>query len=155
MRRDAPDPRTLELVKKEQQSRCDPFWLAKLRAGPLWTSNETAPKPGEPLSVPMVDVHTGLPMTATLDILRHLWFRGPDSVASPHFVVWRHPDAIASTVTYLQKHVKTALIKITIHPYVLWYETPGLKRTSCAPGGIATFSVKAPAFAPVCPLPKT
>ena len=115
MRRDAPDPRTLELVKKEQQSRCDPFWLAKLRAGPLWTSNENASKPGEPLSVPMVDVHTGLPMTATLDILRHLWFRGPDSVASPHFVVWRHPDAIASTVKHLQKHVKTALIKITIY----------------------------------------
>ena len=115
MRRDAPDPRTLELVRKEQQSRCDPFWLAKLRAGPLWLSNDTAPKPGEPLSVPMVDVHTGLPMSATLDILRHLWFRGPDCVASPHFVVWRHPDAIANTVTYLQKHVKTALIKITIY----------------------------------------
>ena len=78
-------------------------------------NNENASKPGEPLSVPMVDVHTGLPMTATLDILRHLWFRGPDSVASPHFVVWRHPDAIASTVKHLQKHVKTALIKITIY----------------------------------------
>ena len=60
MRRDAPDPRTLELVRKEQQSRCDPFWLAKLRAGPLWLSNETASKPGEPLSVPMVDVHLGV-----------------------------------------------------------------------------------------------
>ena len=115
MRRDAPDPRTLELVKKEQQSICDPFWLAKLRAGSLWLSDDGAPTPGEPLAVPTVDVHTGLLMSATLDILRHLWFRGPDSVASPHFAVWRHPDAIAQTVTYLQKHVKTALIKITIY----------------------------------------
>ena len=44
MRRDSPDSRTLELVKKEQQSICDPLWLAKLRAGPLWLSNETAPE---------------------------------------------------------------------------------------------------------------
>ena len=41
------------------------------------------------------------------------------------------------------------------YPYVWWYETPGLKRTLCAPGGIAAFPVKAPAFAPVCPLSKT
>ena len=34
------------------------------------------------------------------------------------------------------------------------YETPGVKRTLYAPGGIAAFPVKAPAFAPVCPLPE-
>ena len=95
MRRDAPDQRTLDLVEKGKQSVCDPFWLAKLRAGPLWLSNETASKSGESLSSSAVDVHTGLPMSATLDILRHLWFRGPDSIASAHFAVWRHPDAIA------------------------------------------------------------
>ena len=43
MRRDAPDPRTLRLVEQGKQSVCDPFWLAKLRAGPLWLSNATAP----------------------------------------------------------------------------------------------------------------
>ena len=51
LRRDAPDTRTLDLVKKDKQSICDPFWLAKLRAGPLWLSNGTASKPGELLSV--------------------------------------------------------------------------------------------------------
>ena len=50
MRRDAPDPRTLRLVEQGKQSVCDPFWLAKLRAGPLWLSNATAPTLGEPLS---------------------------------------------------------------------------------------------------------
>ena len=57
-------------------------------------------------------------MTATLDILRHLWFRGPDSIASAHFAVWRHPDAIAEAVKHLQKHVRTPLIKITIYSAV-------------------------------------
>ena len=33
MRRDAPDKRTLKLIQKGKQSECDPFWLAKLRAG--------------------------------------------------------------------------------------------------------------------------
>ena len=173
MRRDAPDQRTLDLVEQGKQSVCDPFWLAKLRAGPLWVHCESAPtansKPlapsqvsvseaapaggssgrsvdvsasilsvepddgvvpegvtskdkssdttalGEPLSSRTVDVHTGLPMTETLDILRHLWFHGPDCVASAHFAVWRHPEAIAATVKHLQKHVKTSLIKITIY----------------------------------------
>ena len=57
-------------------------------------------------------------MTETLDILRHLWFRGPDCIASAHFAVWRHPEAIAATVKHLQKHVKTSLIKITIYSAV-------------------------------------
>ena len=70
---------------------------------------------GEPLSSRTIDVHTGLLMAETLDILRHLWFRGPDGVASAHFAVWRHPEAIAKTVKRLQKHVKTSLIKITIY----------------------------------------
>ena len=56
MRRDAPDKRTLDLVEKGRQSVCDPFWLPKPRAGPLWLSNETASKPCEPLSVLTVDV---------------------------------------------------------------------------------------------------
>ena len=75
----------------------------------LWLSNETAPTPGEPLSSPTVDVNTGLPMTETLDMLRHLWFRGPDCIASAHFAVWRHPEAIAASVEHLQKHVRTAV----------------------------------------------
>ena len=108
MRCAAPDKRTLALVNKGKQSICDPFWLAKLRAGPMWVSNATSPTPGEPLPSSTVDVHTGLPMTETLDILRHLWFRGPDSLASAHFAVWRHPDAIADTVKHLQKHVKNS-----------------------------------------------
>ena len=107
MRRDAPDQRTCNLVNKDKQSIYDPFWLAKLRAGPLWVSNATAPTPGEPLASSTVDVRTGLPMTATLGILRHLWYRGPDSLAPAHVAVWRHPDAIAETVKHLQKHVKT------------------------------------------------
>ena len=115
MRRDVPDKRTLGLVNKGKQSIYDPFWLAKLRAVPLWVSNATAPTPGEPLSSSTVDVHTGLPMTATLDILGHLWFRNLDSIASAHFAVWRHPEAIAETVEHLQKHVKTPMIKITIY----------------------------------------
>ena len=115
MRRDAPDQRTLDLVNKGKQSICDPFWLAKLRAGPLWVSNATSPTPAEPLVSSTVDVHTGLPMTATLDILRHLWYRGPDSLAPAHVVVWWHPDSIAETVKHLQKHVKTPRIKIAIY----------------------------------------
>ena len=62
------------------------------------SSDETAL--GEPLSSRTVGVHTGLPMAETLDILRHLWFRGPDCVASAHFAVWRHPEAIAATSIY-------------------------------------------------------
>ena len=118
MRRDAPDPRTLRLVEQGKQSVCYPFWLAKLRAGPLWLSNETAPALGEPLPSHTADVHTGLPMTETLGILRDLWFRGPDCIASAHFAVWRHPEAIAATVAHLQKHVRTSLIKITIYSAV-------------------------------------
>ena len=102
MRRDAPDPRTLRLVEKGKQSLRDPFWLAKLRAGPLWLSNETAPTIGEPLSSPVIDVHTGRLMAETLEVLRSLWFRGADCIASAHFAVWRHPDAIAKTVKHLQ-----------------------------------------------------
>ena len=107
--------RTLDLVNKGKQSICDQFWLAKLRAGPLWVSNATAPTPGEPLASSTVDVHTGLPMAATLDILRHLWYRDPDSLAPAHVAVWRHPDSIAETVKHLQKHVKTPRIKIAIY----------------------------------------
>ena len=118
MRRDALDQRTLDLVEKGKPSVCDPFWLAKRRAGPLWLSNATAPTLGEPLSSSTADVHTGLPMTATLDILRHLWFRGPDSIASAHFAVWRHLEAIAATVKHLQKHVRTSLIKIATYSAV-------------------------------------
>ena len=57
-------------------------------------------------------------MAETLDILRHIWFRGPDCIASAHFAVWRHPEAIAATVKYLQKHVRTSLINITIYSAV-------------------------------------
>ena len=42
MRRDAPDQRTLDLVEQGKQSVCGPFWLAKLRAGPLWIRCESA-----------------------------------------------------------------------------------------------------------------
>ena len=72
MRRDSPDKRTLKLVDIGKQSVCDPFWLAKLRAGALWVSNVTAPAPDGPLATPTTDVHSGLPMTAALDVLRHL-----------------------------------------------------------------------------------
>ena len=41
------------------------------------------------------------------------------------------------------------------YPYVRWYETPGFKRTLCAPGGISAFPTKAPAFAAVYPPSKT
>ena len=92
----------------------------------MWLSNATAPTLGEPLSSLTVDLHTGLPMAETLDILRHLWFRGPDSIASAHFAVWRHPEAIAATVKHLQKHVRTSLIKITIYSAV----ASGCVRTS-------------------------
>ena len=50
LRREVPDKRTLELVDKGKQSVCDPFWIAKLRAGPMWVSNATAPASGEPLA---------------------------------------------------------------------------------------------------------
>ena len=115
LRREAPDKRTLELVDKGKQSVCDPFWVAKLRAGSLWVSNVTAPSPGEPLATPTVDAHSGLPMTAALDVFRHLWFRGPGSIAPAHVAVWRHPDSIADTAKQLQKHVKTPRIKIAIY----------------------------------------
>ena len=118
MRRDAPDPRTLRLVEQGKQSVCDPFWLATLRAGPLWLSNDNTPTLGEPLSSHTADVHTWLPMTEALDILWRLWCRGPDCIASAHFAVWRHPEAIAATVKHLQKHVRTSLIKITIYSAV-------------------------------------
>ena len=39
LRREALDKRTLELVDKGKQTVCDPFWVAKLRAGSLWVSN--------------------------------------------------------------------------------------------------------------------
>ena len=112
LRRDAPGQRTLDLVNKGKQSVCDPFWLAKIRAGPLWVSNATAPTSGEPLASSTIDAHTGLPMTAALDILRHLWFRGSDSLAPAHAAVWRHPDSTTDTAKHLQKHVKILRIKI-------------------------------------------
>ena len=115
MRRDAPDKRTLKLIQKGKQSECDPFWLAKLGAGALWISGASAPAPHEPLATPTVDVHSGLRMAVALDVLRHLWFRGPDSFAPAHAMVWRHADSIADTIKYLQKHVPTPQLKIVIY----------------------------------------
>jgi hypothetical protein len=115
LRREAPDKRTHKLVEMGKQSVCDPFWLAKLRAGALWVSNMTAPAPDEPLATPTTDVHSGLPMTAALDVLRYLWFRGPGSLAPAHVTVWRHPDSIEGTVKHLQKHVSTPQIKFVIY----------------------------------------
>ena len=89
--------------------------MAKLRAGALWVSNETAPASDEPLATPKIDVHSGLPMAAALDVLRHLWFRGPDSLAPAHVAVWRHLDSIADTIKYLQKHTSTPQLKIVIY----------------------------------------
>jgi hypothetical protein len=87
MRRDVPDKRMPKFIDEGKQSVCDPFWLAKLRAGALWVSNGTAPAPDELLATPMVDVHSSLPMTAALDVPRHLWFRGPGSLAPFHVAV--------------------------------------------------------------------
>lgn len=87
MRRDTPDKRTLKLIQKGNQSECDPFWLAKLRAGALWISGASAPAPQEPLAKPAVDAHSGLQMAVPLDVLRHLWFRGPDIFAPAHAMV--------------------------------------------------------------------
>ena len=89
--------------------------MAKLRAVALWVSNTPAPAPDEPLATPTTDVHSGLPMTAALDVLRHLWFRGPGSLAPAHVAVWRHPDSIKDTIKHLQKHVPTPQIKIVIY----------------------------------------
>ena len=36
MRREAPDQRMLKRINEGKQSVCDPFWLAKVRGGPLW-----------------------------------------------------------------------------------------------------------------------
>ena len=82
-------------------------------AGLLPAGPKTNPAPQ--LASRAIDVRTGLPMAEMLGILRHLWFRGPDCLAPAHFAVWRHPEAIAKTVKYLKKHVKTSLIKITIY----------------------------------------
>ena len=49
----------------------------------------SAPASHEPLATPTVDVHSGLRMAAALDVLRHLWFRGPDSFAPAHAAVRR------------------------------------------------------------------
>ena len=115
LRREAPDKRTLELADKGKQSVCNPFWVAKLRAGSFWASNTTAPSPGEPLATPTIDAHSGLPMTAALDVLRHLWLRGPDSLAPAHVAVRRHPDSTTDTAKHLQKHARTPRIKIAIY----------------------------------------
>ena len=58
-------------------------------------------------------------MTAALDVLWHLWFRGPDSLAPAHVAVWRHPDSIKDTAKHPQKHVKTPRIKIVIHSAIV------------------------------------
>ena len=54
-------------------------------------------------------------MTVPLDVLRHLWFRGPDSFAPAHAMVWRHADSIADTIKYLQKHVPPPQLEIVIY----------------------------------------
>ena len=115
MRRDAPEKRTRKLIQKGEQSGCGPFWLAKLGAGALWISGASAPALHEPLTTPTVDVHSGLRMTVALDVLRHLWLRGPDSFALAHAMVWRHADSIADTIKYLQKHVPTPQLKTVIY----------------------------------------
>jgi hypothetical protein len=53
-------------------------------------------------------------MTTALDVLRHLWFRGPDCFAPSHTMVWRHAESIAGTAKYPQEHVSAARLKIAI-----------------------------------------
>ena len=52
MRRGVLNDRTRDAIQKGTQTECDPFWLAKLRAGALWITSSAAPTPNEPLATP-------------------------------------------------------------------------------------------------------
>ena len=114
MRRELSNGRIHGAVETGTQSECGPFWLAKLWEGALWITSSTAPAPSEPLATPAIEEHSGLLMTTALDVLRHLWFRGPHCFAPSHTMVWRHADSIAGTAKYPQEHVSTARLKIGI-----------------------------------------
>ena len=88
--------------------------MAKLRAGPLWLDTDDASDASEPTSGHDVEPHSGLLMSEHLDILRHVWFAGPDHFAPADAIVWRHAEMLELVRRRMVNNLPAKAVDITI-----------------------------------------